>query len=465
MAHAVIATVVQADPSRKEGYSCVLLIDGLVWSPLLRYFRQFGLPLGQQRTIAFAVCQFLKWLVRKGDLFHDLPKRNEVFSKFGDDIFYGTVRDGEDPSELYWEGTSANHSRLVIRRLLKFSDWLEAEYGTWNMNPWSENPSALDQILFWRHWAKRKDGSILAHIKTSNDAPTDKMGRTFAYPAKETVSLVDPKAFPEELIEPLFRRGFSRPGYENHPDIYERMNLRDVLITMLCLFGGLRMSEPLHLWVPDVYEHPFSRGVARVYVFHPSHGIYRDDASQKQWYRVNYLDQICGGKKPLNLELGRKRAGYKGMVFTDPSDKFAQVFWIDEKYGRIFLKLWDEYLRRDRCVSGRPEWTTTPWTFLNENNVPMGTLMYVDSFHRALRRIGVVPQKNMGFSPHGLRHRYGRWMADLKLDEKTQQIMLHHRSPDSPKVYSKYTPTYIENATKDRTLSNLFPRNYLEFLE
>ena len=465
MTQATIATVVMADPTRKEGYSCVVLIDGRVWPPLLSYFRQFGFSLGQQRPIAYSVFRFLQWIACKGDLHLEIANRNGVFSDFADDLLYGTLREGEDSSGLSWESNSANNCRLILRRLLKFCDWLEAEYGTWNMNPWSENPSALDQLLFWRHWDQSKDNSILGHLKTRDEAPKDQMGRKFPSPAQETVSLKDPKAFPEELIEPLFMQGFIRPGFENHPDIYERLNLRDVLITMLCLFGGLRMSEPLHLWLPDVYEHPYNRGLARVYVYHPSHGIYHDQETNKRWYRGDFLDQICGGKKALNLELGRRRAGWKGMMFTDSRDKFAQVYWIDEKYGHIFLKIWDEYLRRVRCDPARPDWTTMPWSFLNENNIPMGSLMYVDSFQRALRRIGVVPQKNMGFSPHGLRHRYGRWMAALGLDEKTQQIMLHHRSAASGRVYSAYTPQFVENAVKGKSLSDAIPQNFLDFLD
>ena len=95
----------------------------------------------------------------------------------------------------------------------------------------------------------------------------------------------------------------------------------------------------------------------------------------------------------------------------------------------------------------------------------MGTLMYVDSFHRALRRIGVEPQKNMGLSPHGLRHRYGRWMADLGLDTKACQIMLHHRSAASSSIYAIYTPEYIENAVKGKMLSDIFPKEALGIFE
>lgn len=243
MAQVVIATVIMADDSRKEGHSCVILIDGQEWWPLLRYFRQYGMPLGQQRTIAFAVSRFIQWIARKGHHYVGVSMRDEVFAAFGDDILYGTARVGEDPSDLWWNSTSPNNCLLILRRLLKFCDWLEVNYGTWHMNPWSENPTPLDQILFWRHWAKSKEESILSHIKNSDNAHTDKMGRTISYPVRETVSLKDPKAFPQELIGPLFQQGFIRPGYENHPDIFERINIRDVLITMLCLFGGLRMPS------------------------------------------------------------------------------------------------------------------------------------------------------------------------------------------------------------------------------
>jgi hypothetical protein len=60
------------------------------------------------------------------------------------------------------------------------------------------------------------------------------------------------KFFPADRMVDLLFKGFIVPGKQKSPRIEERLNLRDILITMLMHYGGLRMSEPFHLYMHDV---------------------------------------------------------------------------------------------------------------------------------------------------------------------------------------------------------------------
>ena len=80
------------------------------------------------------------------------------------------------------------------------------------------------------------------------------------------------KHFPEEKIRDLLWRGFIVPGKQKSPRPEDRLNIRDILMTLLMRYGGLRVSETLHLFVQDVVPDPFDPSKAHVRIFHPGQG-------------------------------------------------------------------------------------------------------------------------------------------------------------------------------------------------
>ena len=95
------------------------------------------------------------------------------------------------------------------------------------------------------------------------------------------------------------------PGKQSSPRLEERLNLRDILITMLMNFGGLRVSEPFHLFVHDVLPDPYHPDRAYVRVFLPEEGqphpVWRDPRG-----RLFFTTWLClrtrggpGEKPPL----------------------------------------------------------------------------------------------------------------------------------------------------------------------
>jgi integrase len=60
--------------------------------------------------------------------------------------------------------------------------------------------------------------------------------------------------------------------------------------------------------------------------------------------------------------------------------------------------------------------------------------------HRdAVHRIGLPHQKMQGTTEHGHRHSYGYRLAGAGFNIVTIQKAMHHKSPESPKVYMEPT--------------------------
>ena len=53
----------------------------------------------------------------------------------------------------------------------------------------------------------------------------------------------------------------------------------------------------------------------------------------------------------------------------------------------------------------------------------------------AVRRIGLIPAKHLGTTPHGHRHRYGTLADERKVSTKALQIAMGHRSSLSQEIY------------------------------
>lgn len=428
-------TVVVHDKVRANIPTILLVVDSSPLESLLDFFREKCISLSSERTYAQATGKFIEWLSVRSDEFADSSKRNILYTAFVHDLRFGTYRDGEDLYELHWLPTSHQNMKRLTNALLEFSDWLNTRYGATMLNPIHNQASVTDQIIFWRKWNKQKSGSLLAHVKSRHKANYDSMlGRQFGLPRNRSTTSSEVKAFPVEHIDNLIWRGFINPGKNNDGRIWIKYNLRDILITLLCLYGGCRASEPLHLWVNDVFIDPDDENLALVLIHEPSDGLteYIDPLTKRvqKTTRADFLERFCGGKKPLTFETGRRRSGWKGCLLTHRKQKAFQVFWIDKNAGRLFLTLWRLYIKHIRPVTPQK-----PWAFLTKDTQPLGVEGFSDSFQGAVRRIGLEPAKWTGTTCHGLRHRYGQWLNDLGLGDKEGQVAMHHVNAKSQEVY------------------------------
>ncbi|BCO11378.1 hypothetical protein GEOBRER4_n1993 [Citrifermentans bremense] len=419
----------------RAGRPTVLLLVGIEpLEALLAFFRERCASLVAERSYVQAVGRFIEWLSVRAEEFYSQDQRYLLYTAFLHDLRFGTYRQGIDKYGLNWRPTSDSNLRRLTRCLFEFSDWLSKRQGTIAISPIRQNASYSDQIVFWRYWNKRKATSLLGHIKRRRHGVEIERTPTRIVPRQRNKHLAEAKAFPIKYIDALLWQGFARPGNHAYTPPWQKFNLRDILITLLCLYGGCRESEPMHLWVDDVFVDPDDPDVALVLIHEPETGIvnFTDPltGTKRKTTRSDFLQRHCGGRIPLTQETGRRHAGWKGALLTHRERNAFQVFWIDRGAGRLFLELWRMYLHHIRPVT-----LQMPWAFLTRDGQPLGTEGFNDSFNAAVQRIGLFPSKHAGTTTHGLRHRYGQWLNDLGLGEKEGQVAMHHLNAKSQDFY------------------------------
>ncbi len=467
-----MASVTVLDEVRGGRPTCAILIDAEIYWPLTAYFRERNFSIESERAYANAVARFMVWLERdskkKREVSSSSAKISEnqkkretknLFNRFLHDVLRGTVRNEEDSSDLWWSPSSHKQVELIAARIASFSDWLRDREETCPLNPKDRHAQASERIRNVRKfWAKKKS-SMLGHAK-STQSGIESLSRAIATPGRASRAIEEVAAFPEDRIDDLLWKGFEREEYREDPRPWVRWNLRDILITLICLYGGTRESEPLHLWVDDILEDEGNPESCRILIHHPELGMtsYADPISgkTKETTREDYLNRMCAGKKPLTMEAGRRHAGWKGNLLTDRRRSAFHVFWIDPKAGSLFKSIWSMYLLHDRPVQPK-----TPWAFLTKDGLPLGAQAFSDSFSAAVRKIGLEPSKWSGTTPHGLRHRYGQWLNELGISDKHGQICMHHASVASQDAYRKFRMDQVADALAQKSFASkvLIPSN------
>lgn len=423
-----------SDASRAGRLTVLLLIDDQPFGPLAKYFRERNFSLASEDGYARAVGLFVDFMLANSDHFAEPARRGELFNSFAHAVMYGTLEGGNDRTGLWWL-PRPNFKHLVLP-VIAFSDWLALRHGTKPLNPW-RRASISEQIVFWRRWNLVSANSLLKHLKQSADAiPASNAARKHRLPdAGIRVQAESPPSFPEEKFERLLVDGFCRPGKRASPFPWLRFNLRDMMTAVLMHGAGLRISEPFHIWLQDVFLDPHDPHIAHVRVFHPSGGEVETTSSHTgakvTMSRAAYL-QLNQMGKPLN-QRGRRNGWKNNGVMRDGF--YMPVFWYPTEWGRLFKVLFLLYLEYSRPSSG------LPWLFLTEDGQPMTAKAYAEQHSAAIARIGLVPRKRNGTTPHGHRHAFGQRLQDAAdrglIGSKTIQLCLHHNSVASQKVYTQ----------------------------
>jgi integrase len=453
MVYSDIVTV--RDATRSGIPTALLIIDSEPFDKLLEFFRERCLSISTERTYAQAVGRFVEWLSVRALEFAETASRGLLYTSFAHDVRFGTYRNEQDVCELGWLPTSQQNLRRLTKALIEFSDWLNLRYGATAINPINYDASYSDRLIFWRRWNKVKVNALLAHTKSRIVAQSNAIkARRTNIPKYRSRVLEETKAFPLDRLDDLLWKGFINPGKSGDPRPWIKYNLRDILITIMCLYGGCRASEPLHLWVDDVFADPDDPEKALVLVHEPIDGKvnYTDSLTgvRKKTSRIDFLQRFCGGRKPLTHETGRRHSGWKGCLLTHHDRNAFQVFWIDKTAGRIFLQLWRMYVQYVRPLTPQ-----LPWAFLTKDAQPLGVEGYEDSLKAAVRRIGLVSAKWAGTSSHGLRHRYGQWLNELGIDLKEGQVAMHHLNPRSQEIYRVLGVAHVADAVGRHTVAKL----------
>jgi integrase len=421
------ATITEDNTGITSNIPIILTEQGEL-SPVTDYLLHLeanGLSITTMNRVIRATIKLMEYMDANTKDFDD-PKK--LFQTFTKRLYRGTIgEDGMDPSGLYWIPTSTSETGLLISALSKLTDWLVNNFSTINFNP-LRAATLHEERLNYAAWHRKNQNDFLGHIKDKSISSTARKVRTIKGRTPLTKIDDDAIAFPETLLIEFFREGI---GGAKDP----RVTIRDQLVLLLMIGGGLRISEALSLWITDVLEDPHDPNKAIVRIYDEIDGrapfdwkSRTGDKTRKAYLKENY------NRIPRKLMIDTGRIGFKSKV-VDHKDNYLQVQWFPIDYSLVFMKLWRTYAKYRAATE-----TFHPYAFVTFSNKSFGNPYNISAFNEnysnGLRRIGLVRNKSEGLSPHGHRHSYGRLLKRSDISSLLIRKCLHHKSLESQIPYT-----------------------------
>ena len=416
-----------------------------------------------QRTTVRAVGFFFDYYQQTRSLYEVGTDYSKVLSDFAECLLRGTIHDGEDPLGLYWPKQGWDVVDRMIQAITAFSDWCVIEFGAQQVNPW-RLANWGERMAAFRAWDKQNRASLLVHLADRQAAwqSAANVREIDVHKKPFIASREAPPFFPFEHFDRLLEEGFRKPGVPDHAPFHRRYHIRDMLIALLQGAGGLRESEPMHLYVDDVFEH---EGRALVRVHHPQESMteYVNPLTGEieRIRREDYLNIL--GALPRNSDQPARRAGWKNPALVkDGGFLYFQVEWFPRFYGELFFSLYRIYLH---SVRPRSMW---PHLFLTNDGITTGEPYTLAQYERklaaAIHRIGLVTRKADGTTSHGLRHMYGQRLKDAGIDTRIIQWCMHHKSMESTLIYTPPVSDQIQAALDTAKFESPASRHLMETL-
>lgn len=426
---------------RRSGIRVIITDDG----PLLPLVAFFLTPRNRNKSLEWQTkaCRAVGCLY---DYLHAVrdpkePSRPITYlSDFVQALLSGTIdAGGDDPTGLFWPPSSWSRVTETLFFVNAFSDYCARQFGKEVLNPKSA-ATFHEKLAAYRRLDVRNEHSLLKHVGVSKFA-REQAGLTRAVqsPPSPLVGDLSPPRFPTAAFNSLLSQGYRRNGKTSR--LSDRYNLRDVMICILQRFGGLRASEPFHLYVTDVIEDKNNPGSAEVRLYHPELGrfSYRDALSGKIIHatRAEFLRSRYDGLVPRNQRSDKKRAGWKELLLdVGAPNYYAVVRWFPSFWGKVFWRLYQTYVREVL-----PSKLSHPFLFVNlDEGEGFGSMYSLPAYYynhaAAMNRIGVKVSKLEGTTTHGLRHAYGHSLEAAGVPNKIIQVCMHHKSLNSQGVYT-----------------------------
>lgn len=358
----------------------------------------------------------------------------EHLTEFAELRFRGSIdRNGFDEKFLYWERVNYRTVNKELGALSLFSDFCHRYYGDKELNPVVKKLN--DNFSNFRDLRLQGLSDPLVHLRGLRKS----RNRQFELnPTKISRRISSPKYLPTDTLIELIEDGCKNP--------------RDKMLLLLMGFGGLRISETLHIYVNDVIGNFKSTNATKVILAHPSEGKIRVSENHETTVlkRTEFLMRNFNRLPRNELGIGHlEYAGWKGMSLNEQEIDNDYVFWLEEHItGTYFRKLLEEYLfdNKNLFSSSRQR---HPYLFFNiqrnrKNNIYGNPLTYFNAqeiYSAACQRIGLT-----GFSPHSCRHHYGYYSADrLGIPIEKLQRQLRHRQITSTEIYYHLSHEAVRN--------------------
>lgn len=378
----------------------------------------------------------------------------DLFSAFSEKLFSGTITpNGEDPTGLRWRKRSIQNGNKIISYVTQYSDWLcdhKELNNKDNLNPWREATSH-EERLNWAAYSHKHKNAFLAHTWSKKSAQDkNKLSRNVRYKQEhrgnDNNSALN--RFPDEYIDDLIHKGFVKPGVLATAPAYTRLELRDILITMLLHFGGLRRSEPFHLWLEDIELHPENSNEALVCVYEPEIGLspmsYTNGRIEVREETLAKNFQLLPRNK---YEKSKKvYAGWKNNKLSPSKKNYMVVNWFEPSTGEQFLFYWRLYLSKQRVSPHKNR--KHPYAFTNQFGDPYSIDAFERKYKKAIERIGLDFDKDLGTTPHGHRYAYINRLEAAGVSHLFVANAVHHKSIKSQDTYKSLSPSEIRSEFK-----------------
>lgn len=169
--------------------------------------------------------------------------------------------DGSDSKGLYWLPVSAGQTKTMLDAIRTFGSFLEEEGSVVTLR------HATKRRINWlgKHFspAIRRNHSLLAHLSREDEQESD---LSESIPLERQIAQGcgrgRPIAFPKALEVEFFSKGLLSRRQRDHVNGICPHTVRDTLYFLLLMYGGLRKSEPLHVFLSDVAPDPEQPGAA-----------------------------------------------------------------------------------------------------------------------------------------------------------------------------------------------------------
>ena len=443
-------TVTIPTQGRKGGVHVVVTENGVLL-PLLDFFMT---PRNRNKSMTWQAkaCRAIGCLYDYLHVFRDAehPDRPITYlSDFVQALLSGTIgHDGDDPTGLFWPPTSWSRISETITFVNAFSDYCAKTYDTEGLNP-RVAATFQERVGAYRKLDIRNSHSLLKHLGVSRvDRERARYVRAVQAPQSPMVTDRAPPRFPDVALPDLLSTGYQRARGDRR--LRDRCHLRDIMICILQRFGGLRASEPFHMYVTDVFEDKNNPGSAEVRLYHPELGrfSYRDPltgeivhATRAEFLRSRY------GLMPRNQRTDKQAAGWKELLLdVDAPHYYAVVRWFPSGWGAVFWRLYQLYVR-----DVLPTKLGHPFLFVSlaqgeSFGAPYTMSAYYDNHAAAMERIGLKVSKSEGTTSHGLRHAYGHSLKLARVPDKIIQVCMHHKSLNSQGVYTQPDAAEVNRA-------------------
>ncbi|WP_261885443.1 gamma-mobile-trio recombinase GmtY [Vibrio pomeroyi] len=369
---------------------------------------------------ASSVALFIRYLINRRKDFSDPVS---CFKSFIDDLEFGTIdpTTSEDPSNLFWAPKSLKNLNKTINYITQFNEYnykRAKELAVEKQVPLKaillnkkRTASLYEKHVNLAAWHHKHSNSFLAHTKT-----LDKDQINAAYNIKSQYRMQKQTKLYTFDRERIFDLLYAFGTRVKVGSFIQTHNLRDILITILMHFGGLRVSEPFHLFVEDIMENPNHSGEALVKLYHP-------DSRREKLAKM--------GLRP-RTDKHNPHSYYSGWK-SQYINEVTTVKWFPVEAGKWFWELWVLYMTQQRVESSQDR--IHPFAFTSRNGDPASYGSFLQAHKRAVERIGLIVAKENGTTPHSHRHRYGSDVWEVTKDPVILQKVLRHSSPLSQYVY------------------------------